>query len=166
MTLRLILFVFFTVSLLINSAGATPPPDPNSPESIVFKLYRDYAWEAIMAGSFSDALFEQPKNVLEQYFDEKLTTLILKNRACEEKNGMCNLDFDPIWDSQDPSAGDLEVQKTDKQNIISVKFRYPSSDVKIELKYQVTKTAEDWRISDISGRDWSLVSILSRPEPE
>jgi hypothetical protein len=167
MTLRSILFAFFTLSFLITSVEATPrPPDSNSPEGIVFKLYRDYAWEAIMAGSFSDELLEQPQNVLEQYFDEKLTALILKNRVCEEKKGMCNLDFNPIWDSQDPSAGDLTVEKTDKQNIVSVKFRYPSTDERTELKYRVTKTAAGWRISDISGKDWSLVSILSRPEPK
>jgi len=166
MTLRSILLPFFTISLLINSVQAAPfQPNDRSPEGIVLKVYKDFAWEAVMAGPY-DGLIQQPKNVLEQYFDEKLTTLILKDRACAERKGMCNLDFDPIWDSQDPSAGDLTVEKTDNQNIISVKFRYPSNDKKIELKYRVTKTTKGWRISDISGKNWSLVSILSKPEPK
>ena len=90
--------------------------------------------------------------------------LILKDRACTEKKGMCNLSFVPIWGSQDPGARDLTVEKTDKPNIIIVKFRYPGNDEKVELKYRLTKTAKGWRISDVSGKDWSLFSILSSPE--
>ena len=154
----------FAVALIITSAEASPrPPKANSPEGIVLKVYRDYAWEAVMAGGW-DGLMEQPRKVLEQYFDEKLTSLILNDRACAEKEGMCRLDFVPIWASQDPSAGDLTVEKTDKANIIKVKFRYPSNNEKIELKYRVTKTTKGWRISDITGKDWSLLSILSSSE--
>jgi hypothetical protein len=166
MALRSILFSFFIIISLITSVDAASfQPNDSIPEGIVLKVYKDYAWEAIMAGPY-DGLLEQPKSVLEQYFDEKLTSLILKDRACAEKKGICNLDFDPVWDSQDPSASDLEVKKTDKQNIISVTFRYPSNDERTELKYRVTKTVKGWRISDISGKDWSLVSILSKPEPK
>lgn len=169
---RLFLFVLFTIAILINSYKITYA-DKNTklPTEIVFKLYRDYAWEAIMAGHSSDALlFEQEQGVLEQYFDEKLTSLILKDRACAKKEGICNLDFSPIWASQDPSAADLTITETNEQNIILVKFYRPGNDEKIELKYHVTKTTKGWKISDIVGRgkngkSWSLVSILSRPEP-
>jgi hypothetical protein len=165
MALRSILFAFFAITLLIISVEAAPfQPNDSSPEGIVLKVYKDFAWEAVMAAEHYDGLMQQPQIVLEKYFDEKLTSLILKDRACAKKEGMCNLDFLPIWDSQDPSAGDLTVEKTNKPNIIAVTFRYPSIDKKIELKYQVTKTTKGWRISNISGKDWSLLSILSSPQ--
>jgi len=40
----------------------------------------------------------------------------------------------------------------------------PSTNEKIELVYHVTNTAKGWRISDISGKDWSLLKILLSPE--
>jgi|MudIll2142460700_1097286.scaffolds.fasta_scaffold139748_2 hypothetical protein len=166
MVSRSILFSFFAITFAINSVEAAPfQPNDKSPDGIVLRVYKDFAWEAVMARSF-DGLMQQPKGVLKQYFDEKLTSLILKDQACAEKKGMCNLSFVPIWGSQDPSAGDLTVEKTDDPNIITVKFRYCCNDEKIELKYRVTKTGKGWRISDISGKNWSLLSILSSPEPE
>ena len=108
---------------------------------------------------------QEPPRILKQYFDEKLTSLILRDRACSEKgDGVCRLDFVPMWDSQDPAAVDLTVEKTEKKNIIKVQFRYPGSNEKIELRYRVTKTPEGWRISDIAGKDWSLLAILSSPK--
>ena len=165
MTWRSILYSFFVIILLITSVEAAPfQPNDSSPEGIVLKVYKDFAWEAVMAAEHYDGLMQQPQIVLEKYFDEKLTSLILKDRACAKKEGLCNLDFLPIWDSQDPSAGDLIVAKTNKPNIIAVTFCYPSTSEKKELKYQVTKTKKGWRISNISGKDWSLLSILSLPQ--
>jgi len=162
--LRLFSLLLLTTALFVTSAEARPrPPKENSPEGIVFKVYRDFAWEAVMAGG-GYGLMQQPPEVLKQYFDNKLTSLILRDRKCSEKGEVCRLDFVPIWDSQDPAAVDLTVEKTKKNNIIKVEFRYPSSNEKIELSYRVTNTAKGWRISDISGKDWSLLKILSSAE--
>jgi hypothetical protein len=161
---RLLSLVLLATALFATSADAElRQPNVNSPEGIVFKLYRDYAWEAVMAAEW-DGLMEQPPQILKQYFDDNLTALILRDRKCSEKGEICRLDFVPIWTSQDPAAVDLTVEKTEKKNIIKVKFRYPSTNEKIELKYRVTKTTKGWRISDISGKDWSLLAILSAPE--
>jgi hypothetical protein len=70
----------------------------------------------------------------------------------------------PIWASQDPTAVDLSIEKTKKEDIIKVRFRYPSNNEKIELNYRVTKTPKGWRISDIAGKDWTLLAILSSQE--
>lgn len=164
MILRLFMPLLLTTALFVTSAIASSlPPKANSPEGIVSKVYKDYAWEAVMADG-GDGLMQQPPQILKQYFDEKLTSLILRDRACSEKGGVCRLDFAPIWASQDPAALDLKVGKADQGNIIRVQFRYPSTNEKIELKYSVTKTNQGWRISNIAGKDWSLLKILSSPE--
>jgi hypothetical protein len=161
---RLVTLLLLATALFAASADAElRPPKENSPEGIVFKLYRDYAWEAVMAAGY-DGLMQQPPQTLKQYFDDNLTTLILRDRKCSEKGEICRLDFDPVWASQDPAAVDLIVEKTKKKDTIKVKFRYPSNNEKIELKYRVIQTPRGWRISDISGKDWSLLAILSAPE--
>jgi hypothetical protein len=166
--LRLILrfsFIICTVSLLSTSVEADSPQRKNSEqEEIVSQLYRDFAWEAVMHQPSWIGLMDQPRGILERYFDKKLTTLILQDRTCAKKEGVCRLNFLPIWGSQDPSASDLEVQQSDKAHIALAKFRYPSTDEMVTLMYQLTKTSKGWRISDISGimngTKWSLLSIL------
>lgn len=164
MILRSILLSVFAIALLITSAEAVPrPPKVNSPQGTVLKLYRDFAWEAVMDVPGWDGLMEQPRKVLDQYFDERLTSLILRDRACVDKKGEeCRLDFLPIWASQDPGAYELEVEPSDR-NFVSVKFLYPSTHEKVELKYRLTETPKGWRISDIIGPDWSLLNILTAP---
>lgn len=134
-------------------------------EAIVAQLYRDFAWEAVVHQPSWIGLMDQPREILERYFDKKLATLILQDRACAKKEGVCKLNFLPIWGSQDPSARDMEVQQSDKAEIIVVKFRYPSTNEIITLRYQLTQTLNGWRISDISGimngAKWSLLSILN-----
>lgn len=164
MIIRFLSLLVIAFALFASSAWAElQPPRVNSPEGIVFKLYRDYAWEAVIAAGY-DGLMQQPPKILKQYFDENLTALILRDRKCSEKGEICRLDFVPMWASQDPAAVDLTVEKTGKKDIIKVQFRYPSTNEKIELKYRVTKTPNGWRISDIAGKDWSLLAILSSPE--
>jgi hypothetical protein len=159
--LALVLLVF---PLFATVAEADLRPSKvNSPDGIVVKLYRDYAWEAVMAAGL-DGLMQQSPPVLKQYFDDNLVALILRDRKCSDKGDICRLDFDPIWSSQDPAAVDLTVARTNKNNIIKVQFRYPSTNEKIELRYHVTNTVKGWRINDISGKNWSLLKILSSPE--
>lgn len=152
------------VTLFITSAEAAQSlTSANSPETTVLKFYRDFAWEAVMDVPGWDGLIDQPKNVLGQYFDERLTFLILRDRECAKKNGQCRLDFLPIWASQDPGAGDLKVEKSGEADCVLVTFRYPSTNEKIQLKYRISETPKGWRISDIKGPDWSLLSILESP---
>ena len=159
---RLILYSIFVIFLLSVPVTATSVrPGPNDQESIVLQLYRDFAWEAVMNQPTWKGLIDQPREILERYFDEKLTSLILQDRACAKKQGLCKLDFLPIWGSQDPMASDLEVHQSAKPSIVSVKFRIPSNNETVILFFQMSKTKKGWRISNISSSNWSLLSILS-----
>jgi len=129
----------------------------------VAKLYRDYAWEAVVEEpDFSDlGLFEQPASVLARYFDKHLVDLILRDQRCREKTPtICRLDFQPIWNSQDPGATELKVLPTSDPTTISVEFTYPSDNSHIKLTYHLSRTKSGWKIADIRGAGWSLRSIL------
>ena len=155
--------LIFLVSLA--SAGRAQAATPVSgPVTLVTTLYKTYAWEAVIEQpdlSSSD-LFEQPCSVLARYFDEHLVTLILQDRECAEKtHEVCRLDFMPMWSGQDPGATNLIIQQTDKAEIVSVQFRYPGNGELIKLTYQLSQSAKGWRISDIRGASFSLLSVLS-----
>lgn len=148
-----------------TSATYAAPTAKSDPVQVVAQLYRDFAWEAIVHSPDWDghALLDQPRAVLEQYFDSNLTTLILRDRECVAKTReICQLDFSPIWASQDPGASELNIAAGPSPDVVNVRFRYPGDGTKIELFYRLVETDAGWRIADIRyDRDWTLLSTLS-----
>lgn len=147
------------------TAAAEQSPSPDA-VSVVAQLYRDFAWEVVMEepATPEKSLLEQPREVLTKYFDDNLTALLLKDRACVNKTGeLCNLDYSPLWSAQDPGAAQLKVLNSSRPGIVVVKFRQLAEKKNVELSYRMTKTKLGWRISDITDRAYgSLVSNLSR----
>jgi len=133
--------------------------DSKSARAFVEKLYVEYAWEAAVESKTDGGVFNEDRPVLARYFDKPLVALILKDRTCGE--GICNLDFDPLWDSQDPSGATVDVRATPDSRRVKVVLRYGNDEE--TLNYKMTTTTNGWRISDIQSDKWSLVSILSRP---
>jgi hypothetical protein len=155
------------LALIFSGASATyaAPAAESGPVQVVAQLYRDFAWEAVVHSPDWDgrALLDQPRAVLERYFDSNLATLILRDRECVAQTGeICQLDFSPIWASQDPGASELNVAAGPSPDVVNVRFRYPGDGKKIELSYRMVKTRAGWRIADIHNNgDWALLSILS-----
>jgi len=145
-------------------AIAADSHDYNKPEDVVAWIYRDFAFDAIMPLYWKNAsLAQQPGKTLLLYFIDELASLILKDSQCvKQTHEICNLDFDPIFASQDPGAMDLEVSPADKSNTVHVQFKYPSNGEKISLSYKVEKTPQGWRIRDIIYSNFgSLKKLLT-----
>lgn len=133
---------------------------------VVRQLYKDFAWEAIIVSPRNDdvILIDQPREILEKYFDTKLAGLIIKDRECVKNSGgeICNLNFSPIWASQDWAACDLMISLGENPNEVVVKFVYPGDHSKIKIVYKMIKNVSHWRISDIKySEGYSLVGVLS-----
>jgi hypothetical protein len=120
-------------------------------KNTVLSLYKDFAWEAVLktADLNLTGLLDQTRPVLSRYFDNQLVNLLLADRVCAEKNGICNLDYLPWWGGQDPDASDLQIQPTENPKVIMVRFKYHGNESLIKLKYVMTKTKAGWRIADI-----------------
>ena len=151
-----------TWAALASEPGAKPFQF-DSPIGIVMKLYHDYAFGAVMDQNVPYAPVEnQPRAVLERYFDPFLTNRFLAEQRCAETSGgICNLDFQPMWNSKDTIATSVEISASEKPEDIVVTLNMNRTGQKSRLIYHLAKTSRGWRIHDIEGDDWSLLGILS-----
>jgi hypothetical protein len=144
---------------------------PESEAKVVARLYKDYAWQAFSTQSelFGDGLGGQSKAILEQYFTPDLAKLLVEDTACEIRTKeMCNLDFDLLFDSQDPRITDLEVARL-APGRVRVQFIDPVTSETTRIDYQLIMVGGKWRITDIlygAHPQPSLKRTLSRPRPK
>jgi len=146
------------ISLVLTSAtcfGADTKE--SSPEDFLRSVYRfDQPWT------------EQPdwfgdEQTLSKYFDKELTALFMKDAECQKREqGVCNLEFDPIYEAQDfEKTTNLRIAAVAGQaDLFNVTFTNLGTRT---LVYKLTKTPDGWRISDIKYAEGpSLKEILSQ----
>lgn len=143
------------------------------PVRVVYQLYKDFAWVAVLASGkevdtyVGPGLMDQPKAVLERYFDPSMADLIVAETKCVADNPgtLCNLEFDPLFGSSDPGASNLRI-KGAANNTALVQFDYPSSGEKVRLEYALVQKDGHWKVRDIAyvkaRSRVSLRTILSR----
>lgn len=138
--------------------------------AVVAKLYKDFAWQALASQHdlFGDDVAHQGKATLERYFAPALADLLIKDAACQTRSqGICNLDFDLLFDSQDPRVTDLEVTTTSPGHVAAV-YKDPVDGKTTRIDFDVARVGGTWKIADvIYGRPdkVSLKRILSRHRP-
>ena len=108
------------LTLLLISVVANAAPAKLTAVSTVERLYHDYAWEAVISEPRDGlvGLMQESRVTLERYFDHSLAGLIVKDHECSERtHEICNLDFLPIWDGQDPVASDLTISEIGRAHV-------------------------------------------------
>lgn len=160
--------VGFISAIIFCAASSTAVAAPVSEQvMLVGSLYKAFAWQALASSDdvFGKPLAQQENAVLRHYFDHDLATLIVNDHRCAVKTGeLCNLDFDPIFASQDPGASDLSIRSV-SNGIVVVEFTYPGNREKVRLEYRLVKIEGRWRISDIhypGMSNTSLKQLLAR----
>lgn len=163
------LIVIVLALFAVGWGGAASAAKAETEAGVVAKLYKDFAWQAIggQTDLFGDVLANQSRSTLEKYFTPALADLLVKDTACQVKHqGICNLDVDLLFDSQDPRVIDLEVA-TIAPGRVSVVFKDPTNDKATKIEFVVAQVAGKWKIADIiykrEGR--SLKKVLSNKIP-
>jgi hypothetical protein len=158
-----IIIVFFSVYAASTYAE---PIAKSGAIQVVTQLYKDFAWEAAIDEPMEAGheFINLARLNLERYLDHKLATLPYQDRQCSKRiHEECNLDFDPLWASQDPTSSAVRITTGSTPNIVNVEVIHPSSKESAKLIYSMVKTQTGWRIADIDyGSGSSLLSILSR----
>lgn len=147
------------ISLVFTSAACFgADTKASSPEEFIRSLYRFHQPGKETQDWFGD------KQTLSKYFNNELTALFIKDDECAKREeGVCNLDFDPIYDAQDfdKETTNLHVAAVaDQPDAFNVTFTNLGTRT---LLYRLTNTPAGWRISDIKYPEGaSLKEILSR----
>jgi len=134
--------------------------------AFIARMYEEYSWETKDSGSpGKKPLFSAPAAVLQRFFDAPLTKAILADRACEARvQGECNLDFDPMWNSQDPGGVTVQVVPTGDSMVVQARLHYPYDNETRVVTYRMRNTPAGLRIADMSAQRWpSLLKLLQRP---
>jgi hypothetical protein len=152
--------------LAIGWSGTVLAAKVDNEAAVVAKLYKDFAWQAIASQDlFGDDLSHQNKSTLEKYFAPTLADLLVKDAVCQVRSrGICKLDFDLLFDSQDPRVTDLEVTTTSPGRV-SVVYKDPVNDKTTRIDFEVARVAGSWRIMDVVYRrpdKMSLKQVLTR----
>ena len=154
MTFRDALFISL---VFISAACFGAETKDSSPEDFIRSVYRFHQPWGKQASWFDD------KRTLSKYFDKELTSLFMKDDECKKREqGICNLDFDPIYDAQDfdEKTTDLQIAAVVGQpDLFNVTLNNLGTRT---LVYRLTNTASGWRIGDIKYPEGpSLKEILS-----
>jgi hypothetical protein len=155
MTFRRALFISL---VLISATCFADDTKKSSPEDFIRSLYNFHQPGKETPDWFGD------KQTLSKYFDKDLTALFIKDDECAKREeGVCNLDFDPIYDAQDfdKETTNLQIAAVEGQSdLFNVTFTSLGTRT---LVYKLTNTPDGWRISDIKYPEGpSLKEILSR----
>jgi hypothetical protein len=162
-----------TIAALVLALGwsaAAVAAKPESEASVVARLYRDFAWQAIasQADLFGEDLAHQRKAAFERYFSPRLAALLVRDAACQLKSqGICRLDFDLLFDAQDPRVIDLDVTPV-ASGKVAVTFKDPVTQQKTTIAFHLSQVGGKWKITDLlyeKEGQASLLNILSRSIP-
>jgi hypothetical protein len=154
MTFRHALFISLIFTTTVCFGAET---QKSSPEDFVRALYSFH-----QPGKDTPNWFDNKRTLL-KYFDKELTALFIKDDECKKREqGVCNLDFDPIYDGQDfdKETTNLQIAAVAGQpDLFKVTFTNLGTRT---LVYRLTNTSVGWRISDIKYPEGlSLKEILS-----
>ena len=157
-----LLFVTALISFAAKPVSTGPDPD-----AILKSLYKAHDAEK---GPFFD---KENRIVLEQYFTKELASLIKKD-AVAAQGEVGAIEFDPLYESQDPRikkfkvgevhwGGILKHEGDDPEDglaVVEVTFENSGSPQSIVFRFQ-QNLQKAWKISDINYSDGrSIVGIL------
>lgn len=159
-----------SAALAIGWSGSVFAAKVDSEAVVVAKLYKDFAWQAVASQRdlFGEDLSHQGKSTLGKYFAPDLADLLVKDAACQTRSqGICNLDFDLLFDSQDPRVTDLDVSTTSPGKV-AVVYKDPVDGKATRIDFDVARVAGIWKITDVvynRPEQVSLKRVLSRKLP-
>ena len=141
----------------------------SAPESLVVKLYRELAGQVVINNvelTPPDILGESRKRMGE-YFDASMIGLSLAERQCrsEKEEALCGLDFDPFWNSQDPTGTQVDVLRGADSTRIGIQLRHAYDGKLDTLTFRMVKTPAGWRIHDVEYSDHVSLATLLRGKP-
>jgi hypothetical protein len=155
------------VAALIPFGPASASDYRDGITALLSGLYQRYAWVVVFSSgpaAGSVPLARASRKELSEVFAPDLAWAIWNDAQCAEKRGeICVLDFDVLFDSQDPSARDLVIQTDKRTTEAQVCFK-DVADARRCLTFTGVTIHGETRIADIRyPRGQSLRQLLRLP---
>jgi hypothetical protein len=130
---------------------------------LVEGLYKRYATQAIPSSKRppmqEKTLHRASPNILRRIFVSDLAVAIQADAACADTDGVCSIDFDLMYDSQDPIANDLAINEINFRTVEAC-FSREGAD-RICVSYRGRPEGGEMKIADVIYRDGSsLLQLL------
>jgi hypothetical protein len=141
------------------AALAQTAADPE-PVRIVRQLYAPY---------IADRLGKGALDLIKPHAAPELRRLIAREEACTKKSqGICNIDFDVLTESQDPQVKSIQTAVRDAADAamtVRVTFRHTGATKVTVIDIPFVRAGERWLIADVRGvaERTSLVRMLRQP---
>lgn|GEM_PF-2208483 len=130
------------VSVSVNAAPPGCQAVDQEKLALVQRLYHDFPDTAEKAG-----LMAQRAAVWGRYFDAALVKALSRDQQCAMKEGECNLDMDPIYNSQDPATSHIDYHCA--EGGVAVDIHNKGGMETVHARYVFSRQGRAWRISDI-----------------
>ena len=153
------------IGIILLAGGAISFAQPNSdrpdPQAILKDLYKRHDAKE---GPFFN---RKNRKLLEQYFNEELAALILKNAEAADR-GSGALNFDPLYASPDPritefKIGDVRLREnaSDEEGRADVEVTFKDSGKPVTIEfYFVQDASKAWKIGDIDYPDGHCILVV------
>ena len=136
-----------------------PAPAVSSPSAVVRELYRAHR------NGYGHIFEKKGRKLQQKFFDRKLAGLIWKDLVETPEGEMGRIDFDPLYNTQDPQIKNLRVGAAAvRGDAATVLVTFVNYDQKVKINFSLVRTKEGWKVSNIDyGEGTNLVQILSEP---
>lgn len=133
----------------------------------VTALYQQIGWQASVTSpaEVGTPLLARSEAELGRLFSPALARLLVDDRRCtQRRQQVCGLDFDPLWDSQDPLGMSASLAPGAKPDQVKVVLSPPSGQPRAPMVVQLLQVNGAWRVDDIRypGQRPSLKALLQR----
>ena len=155
---------FIVLIAFMSMIGQVVADERNgSLKAVIDDAYRRYAWESVFSvdsQNFSRLPLTLEKlSILQEFFAPDLAAALKADAQCAKKSReICSLDFDILYDSQDPSATDLVI-KSMQSDRVEVCFSDQTKH-RTCLEYIGDGRRKKPRIADIIYRDGRSLRML------
>lgn len=149
---------------LSYTVQAAPTVGDTRLATLVSRVYERYAWVAVFsvkAPAGAVPLAQARYKELQEIFVPDLARAVLNDAQCAAKRReICTLDFDLLFDSQDPSASDLVVQPGSSDTEVRACFN-DATGVQRCLIFRGATVGGSVKVADIVySKDRSLRQLL------
>ena len=117
MTRKINVLLILNLIVLITACDRLPQVDLNSTNHQKSEIQTEKSWSEpkyLLEKLYQSNLnpLSATESELKQYFDNKLANKFIAEQKCAGKVGACNLDFNLLYDSQDPKDSTYRIEET------------------------------------------------------